>query len=277
MKKLLEGLKNFCELEIDSELKNDTRFKNYGQDHPGFTNLTGVKGLIKTFYNDYLYKFDMNKATIKKVDLPKNSKELKSYLQRGHYFLLTSPLSYYEIFLLSPEGIVVNHNELYSDSGDHYLLEYKSHVRRAFDDGIFDKMWEIDAPLNNKNKFSPPPSSLVRRKHSKYNYGVDLDKSGYKRRNLKAELAIKNRDKYVQEIIKLKNDAMNAYESVIEKVKASNDIKILNTLNYILEEINDTSEDSYKLKDPNTAKKYIQNLQIKVDRLNRFINNVIRK
>lgn len=308
MKKLLESLKHIYELEVDADLKNKLaagreeirnarkrdveHAQRWADRYPDddffkkdleyalkkYKGSTAYDTLFKDLYDSNLH-IDFDRAKIKKVDLPKSGKDLKSYLQRGNNFILSSPDG--KLFLLTPQGYMRYSGKLISTiktiNGRDYDLTSPVNVSKAFNSGAFDNMWEIDAPSTEQiraDRYDNKRGMVVRGDADAY-YN---DASGYRKRDLKAELADKKRNDYVGQINKLKNDAINARKALIQKIKTSDiediDTNVLSNISKALEKVNTYNVNNWDLNDSDRAKKYLTAMQNDVNTLNNLIDNV---
>ena len=213
-----------AEKDLNNNPDNDHFRQEYEKALRNYKSSTDYDRVYKRIYD--ISHIDLQQATIKKVPLPKNEKEIKALLQDGKPTILSSRD---KLFLYDNNATLHTHME--PGYNDHYINPHGEHdnygrlsaldsaveingftvkmdtienIADAFKVGLIDNVWKVDGPSTNELRDKRKDSkrgSLNRDPGNKY-----ADKSGYKRGpRLSHRLADTFRSRYVNELKDIKD------------------------------------------------------------------------
>ena len=301
MKNILIGLKQFYELQVDPDFrdmiqrgsdrmrlpdKDDVEYAKRNMDkYPDddyfkrqyeralarYNSSNAFDRLYQKIYNST--HIDLNQATIEKVPVPQNGKDGLALIKNGKPTILSSGE---KLFLFGEGGWIVYYSAALNDTatvnGKTLNLDSDRNIVRAFNAGVFDNAWKINGPSTDELRAqrAGAKSGSVQRDRRMY---VDSDKSGYRKRDLRKELADKKRTDYTNQIDDIKKQAVDLRRQLVQKIKTGDlediDVSTFNSISKALNNLESVNRNDYDLRLGNSedAKAYI-------DRANRYLDNL---
>lgn len=233
---------------------------------------------------DKLYKklydrtwIDLEQATIDKVPVPDTGNDLLSLLKDGYPTILSSGD---DLFLFDNNGNVVYGDNALRDqlniNGRSLGMDYDKNIKTAANKHLFDNVWKVHGPSTKElrdKRWANKQGSVDRNK-----FGWDVDKSGYKTRDLPKELADTKRSDYINRVNNIEMQAEDLRKQLVQKIKTSDIEDIVpSTFKRISDALNSlegVTVDKVMYGDSKDAESYIANSNKLLDNLKDIIDNL---